>query len=281
MENFPLNARDGYPLSVSLFRPENSNAKLLLINSATGVKQEMYYSFAAYFASQGYTVITYDFRGIGMSKPPNLKGFKANMRMWGAVDFESVTDWLELEFLHYEKYCLGHSVGALIMGMNPQSTIFSKFIFIATQKAYFSNLNWKVKLSAALGFGLVQPILTHLFNFFPANYLGLGESLPSGCAFDWRSLVLHKDSTNFLLKSTIDISKQLQQPTLFLYAEDDKWVTMKGMQTLLADTYPNLKAQFSALKIEDSPRKKIGHVNFFRNYNKPLWEIPLNWLSQE
>ena len=281
MEKIIVHARDGYPLTLHVFHPELSIRKLLLINSATGVKQQMYFAFADYFSKQGFTVITYDYRGIGLSKPEKMKGFSASMRMWGSVDFEAITDWLQLEFADFEKYCLGHSVGALIMGMNPQSTIFKKYIFIATQKAHIGNLNWKVRCSAALRFGVVQPFLTHLFNYFPAHYLGLGESLPAGCAFDWRTLILHKESTNFLLKNNrIDVSKTLDQPTLFLYAQDDHWVTMKGMKSLISETYPRLKVEFQELKVSDSPQKTIGHVNFFRSYNLLLWQIPMSWILQ-
>ena len=280
MERVVLTTRDNYPLVMHVFRPKSSSNKLLIINSATGVKQQMYFSFAKFCAENGYTVITYDYRGIGLSKPNKMKGFTANMRIWGAVDFESVTEWAMNSYRGYDKFCLGHSVGALILGMNTQSSIFKKNIFIATQKAHVSNLNWKVRLSACLGFGMAQPLLTHLFNYFPAQYLGLGESLPSGCAFDWRALILNKESTNYLLKHTVNVAQNLNQPTLFLYAQDDQWVTMKGMTTLLNDTYPNLKTSFRELKITESPQRKIGHINFFRSYNQSLWEIPLHWLEE-
>lgn len=278
MKSFTVNARDSYPLSVHVFLPSESNGKLLLINSATGVKQPLYFAFAQYASEQGFTVITYDYRGIGQSKPKKLKGFSADMKMWGAVDFEAVSEWLEHQFPELEKFCLGHSVGALIMGMNPHSQIFSKFIFLATQKAYFGNLNWKTKWSAIFGFGIIQPFLTSVLGYFPAQYLGLGEPLPQGCAFDWRTLIMYKNSTNDLLKATIDISKELQQSTLFLTAEDDTWVTKKGMKLLIAESYPNLLVQYKELKTSQSPKNSIGHVNFFRSYNQPLWQIPLDWL---
>lgn len=281
MEKRTLLTHDGYPIIAHVFYPEVSIQKVLVINSATGVRQHLYFGFAQFFANNGYTVITYDYRGIGLSKPKKLKGFVANMRIWGAVDFETVTEWVQTKFESYDKFVMGHSVGALILGMNSLSKIYKKNIFIATQKAHISNLNWKVKLSAGLGFGLFQPILTHVFNYFPAQYLGLGESLPSGCAFDWRSLILHRDSTKYLLQKTIDVSLELKQPTLFLYAQDDHWVTMKGMQTLYSDTYPNIIPEFKELKIQDSPKKNIGHINFFRSYNQKLWEIPLQWLQDK
>ncbi|CAM3221072.1 hypothetical protein EMST110833_02030 [Empedobacter stercoris] len=49
-----------------------------MISSAIGVKQSFYTKFAIYLANKGYLVFTYDYRGIGDSKPNNLKNFKAN-----------------------------------------------------------------------------------------------------------------------------------------------------------------------------------------------------------
>ena len=56
-----IHTQDQYPITATLFEPENANGKLLLVNSATGVKQQTYYSFAQYFADFGFVVITYDY----------------------------------------------------------------------------------------------------------------------------------------------------------------------------------------------------------------------------
>ena len=83
MKELVLQTSDHFPISARIFEPEIANSKLLLINSATGVKQQVYFSFAKYFAEKGFTVITYDYRGIGESKPHKMKGFEASMRIWG------------------------------------------------------------------------------------------------------------------------------------------------------------------------------------------------------
>lgn len=273
MTTILLKTEDQYTLNVSLFPPEKSNGKLLLINSATGVKQQVYFSFAQYFSEKGFTVITYDYRGIGLSKPLKMRGFKASMRIWGTKDYKTVTNYIQEKFPNFQKFCLGHSVGALILGMNEDSKIFEKFIFVATQKAYIGNLNFKTKIESIFGFGIVQPISTKIFGYFPAHWFGLGESLPSGSAFDWRTLILNKKSTNKLLEKIPNFSEKLYQKTLILHAEDDPWVTEKGMNTLMQETYPNLKPTYREIKVSESPKKEIGHVNFFRSYNKVLWEI--------
>jgi len=281
MEKLELITKDGVSLAVHLFRPEKSNGKLLLINSATGVKQQVYFSFARFFSEHGFTVITYDYRGIGLSKPEKMKGFRASMRIWGSEDYKTLTQYIKTEFPEYKKYCLGHSVGALILGMNEDSTMFDEFIFVGTQNAFVGNLKPGTKVEAYLGFGIVQPLTTRLLGYFPANWFGLGESLPKNCAYDWRTLILNRKSTNRLLEKIDDYSKKLTQKVFVIRAEDDVWLTEKGVLSLLNDTYPNLRPSYRLVKTSESEKKEIGHINFFRSYNKKLWNIILNELTDK
>ncbi len=278
MEKLLITTQDQTVITAHLFLPEQDNQKLLLINSATGVKQQVYFSFARYFAEKGFTVITYDYRGIGLSKPKKMKNFKASMRIWGSEDFKAITEYIKLSFKNYKKYCLGHSVGALILGMNKNSDIFEEFVFVGTQNAFVGNLKFRIKIEAYLGFGIVQPLTTTLLGYFPAHWFGLGESLPKNCAYDWRTLILNRKSTNQLLDKIDDYSKKLTQKVLVIRAEDDVWLTEKGVKSLLNDTYPNLKPAYRLIKTSDSDKGEIGHVNFFRSYNSKLWNIIVNEL---
>ncbi|ROI00577.1 alpha/beta hydrolase family protein [Chryseobacterium daecheongense] len=280
MEKLILTTNDHVPIIAHLFPPESDNGKILLINSATGVKQHVYFSFAKYFAEKGFTVITYDYRGIGLSKPEQMKGFEASMRIWGSEDYKALTQYIRTRFPAYEKYCLGHSVGALILGMNEDSKMFEEFVFVGTQNAFVGNLKWKTKIEAYLGFGIAQPLTTQLLGYFPSEWFGLGESLPKNCAYDWRTLILNKKSTNGLLEKIDDYSKDLTQKVFVIRAEDDAWLTEKGVKSLLNDTYPNLKPTYRLVRVSESEKGEIGHVNFFRSYNKKLWNIILNELIQ-
>lgn len=282
MKELFLKNPDGFNLSVKIFEPENAIGKLLLINSATGVKQQVYFSFAKYMSQNGFTVITYDYSGIGESKPKNMKNFKSSMRVWGTRDFKTITEFIKKKYPQEEKFCLGHSVGALILGMNADSAIFRKFVFVATQDAYMGNLKFNIAVTALFGFGIALPITTTLFGYFPAHWFGLGETLPKGVAYDWRTLILHPKSTSRLYeKNIVDFSKNLTQNTLILHAEDDPWVTEKGMKNLLKNVYPNLQKNFREIKISESEKKEIGHINFFRSFNKKLWKIVLNYLQKK
>ena len=279
MKSIDVLTKDNYVLSSHLFEPKVPNDKLLLINSATGVKQQIYFSFAQFFCDHGFTVITYDYRGIGLSKPKKMKGFKASMRIWGTEDYKAITSYIKTNFPKHHKFCLGHSLGALILGMNEDSKMFEEFIFVGTQNAFVGNLKFKTKIEAYLGFGIAQPLSTKILGYFPGNWFGLGESLPAGSAFDWQTLILNRKSTNMLLEKVKDHSKELTQKVFVIRAEDDAWLTEKGVVSLLEDTYPNMKPKYRLIKTSESERNEIGHINFFRSYNRKLWNIILKELN--
>lgn len=280
MQQITLKTAQNITLTAHLFQPEKFNGQIFVINSATGVKQQIYFAFAGFLKDHGITVITYDYFGIGLSKPQNIKKCNASMRFWGNSDFKAVTDYVKTNFGSYKKICLGHSVGALLLGMNNDSGIFDEFIFVGTQNAFVGNLRWKIKMEAYLGFGILQPLFTSLLGYFPANWFGLGESLPRNCAYDWRTLILNHKSTNKLLEKIQNYSNALTQKVLVVYAEDDDWLTEKGVKTLLQNTYPNLQPEYRFLKKQESDKGEIGHINFFRSYNKKLWNIILKKIEE-
>jgi len=282
MKQLTLTTAGKNSIEAHVFTPDQNNGSIVLINSATGVKQQVYFSFAQYLSGYGFTVITYDYSGIGLSKPEDLTRCSASMRTWGTEDYKAVTDYIKTHFQDYRKYLLGHSVGALIVGLNEDSVMFEEFAFVGAQNAFVGHLNWKTKIEACLGFGIAQPFFTSLMGYFPAQWFGLGESLPKNCAYDWRILILNRKSTGALLKTAKDYSERLTQKTLVIRAEDDRWLTEKAVNSLLNDTYSHLKPVHRLIRTSESEAGKIGHVNFFRSYNRKLWTIILNeWMHEK
>lgn len=63
-EPIRIPARDGFALAATSYVPAtNPSATVVLINAATAVPQGYYRAFATFLAGQGYTAITYDYRG--------------------------------------------------------------------------------------------------------------------------------------------------------------------------------------------------------------------------
>src|SRR5690606_32806448 len=111
-EAVTISARDGYLLAGNLFVPSNREpAVVVVVNSATAVPRKYYYGFARYLAGRGAATLTYDYRGIGGSAPPCLRGFKARMRDWAERDVAGAIDWAADRYPRARLAAIGHSVG--------------------------------------------------------------------------------------------------------------------------------------------------------------------------
>src|SRR3546814_16319071 len=88
----PLQFRcaDGVLLAGHLW--QGGGRGLVIIHAATGVLARYYHRYAEYLAGRGCDAITYDYRGIGDSRPPRLKGCCDRGREWGTQAFAAVLD---------------------------------------------------------------------------------------------------------------------------------------------------------------------------------------------
>ena len=69
-----------------MFVPQGEPIAAALIVPAMGVKQQYYTSFASWLSEQGYLVVTFDYRGIGLSHSGSLRGYKADIMDWAQLD---------------------------------------------------------------------------------------------------------------------------------------------------------------------------------------------------
>lgn len=115
-----LPARDGFKLAATLYEPrgrgEWGHETLVLISSATAVPRSYYDGFARFLAGRGFAVLTYDYRGIGESRPRSLRGFRAAMHRWGEEDLAGAIDWACHHVQPARLLSVGHSVGGQRLG---------------------------------------------------------------------------------------------------------------------------------------------------------------------
>jgi len=107
-------------LSLSVFKPNTSNNKTIVISSATGVLQYFYYKFATYFSELGYTVYTFDYSGIGKSNLSilDLKQNTINLESWGENDQASVISYAKSQNPTHKIIVITHSIGGQILAFN-------------------------------------------------------------------------------------------------------------------------------------------------------------------
>lgn len=281
-----LRADDGYELGARLYEKPGSGAPLraALLHSGAGVPALRYGRFARYLASCGIPTLTYDYRGIGLSRPNRLRGFHAALEDWGEYDSAGAIAWLRQRYGGAEIIGIAHSIGALILGGAHNAAEQSQLVLIGGHTGYYRDYSRRYRLPMTLLWHAFMPAVTPLFGYFPARRLGLGEDLPGMFAMQWaerRSPDLRPTRAHAKrVRSFLDRCAVLQRSALLVTISDDAFATASGTRNLMA-CYPRLSPLlYLHFTPADAGVSRIGHFGFFsRRAGSPLWPRLLDALE--
>ncbi len=268
-ETLRITAGDGYALGGRVIGVQKTGP-VLVINGATGVRQRYYVRFAEWAADQGATVVTYDYRGIGESRPHRLQGFEGTMRDWGRADFDGVLQFVQREFAGRPLVALGHSVGGQLLGQAAHNHLLARAVTVGSQFGSWhlwpAPRKWAM---AGLWYGLM-PGVTRALGYFPGQ-LGIGADLPREVALEWARWCR---SPGFFLDHGVSPEgfARLDVPLRAFSFTDDAYAPKPAVDAL--------HALFTAAQLERrhlAPHElgvgAVGHFGFFREeFRKTLWE---------
>lgn len=246
---------DGYPLSAQLFRAKAPAERVLTLSPATGVPARFYRRWCAYMASEGFTTLTWDWRGVGDSAPEELRDFDANMLDWAHLDQRAALDWAFGEF-GQPLTAVGHSYGGQVFGLYPQRSRFRQLVLFASGNAYWRLWPFpdRYLFRAAIA---VLGQLARTVGYLPGEVLRLGANLPTGVArqwFHWCTLPdYHGDWQG---------AADLDAPVLSYGFSDDRYAP-EAQRRWLLERYGG-PGTFVTIGPADYGLKKIGHLDFFR-----------------
>lgn len=285
-KDLSIPARDGYTLAATLYEGEppsdGRSAPAAVISAATGTPRWFYEKFALYLAASGLSVITFDYRGIGGSRPPSLRGFGATMLDWGRLDLAGVIDFCEGYFPDRDLVVIGHSVGGQLFGLAENNDAARALLVVSSQSGELTlwrGFDWLVL--ASLYFGLM-PTLPALFGYFPSRWIGLGENLPAGVARQWSRWARSRDYlVGALGEQAARSFANFRGSILSLSFADDRMAPRVACQRLL-EFYRRAKTEHRHVEPSVANQSKIGHFGFFREKaRETLWPAALQWLRKE
>lgn len=274
-------AVDGYPLAATVFEPAGDFRAVVLVASATAVPRGYYAKFARFLAGQGFKVITFDYRGIGGSKPKGgLRGFDARMRDWAALDLVAAVDYAEALAHGRPLLYVGHSFGGQALGQLPNNHKVSRALFVASQIGYWRRFPAPEKYRVWFMLRILGPALYTLTGYVPGK-LGMGEDLPKGVFREWAGWCM---KPRYLYDDeTLDARKYFPNYKGALRAigmSDDDWAPPVTVAGLLAG-YTGTKPEHITVTPESAGQKKIGHFGYFREPSRePLWREAAEWLGK-
>ena len=279
MKEFNLETPLKHFLSVSVFEPKERAKAAIMICSATGVKQSLYYKFAQFLAAQDYVVYTFDYAGIGQSKPDSLKRFNTSASQWASNDIESVLKMIKTKHSDIPLFALGHSIGGQLLGIVPSNAQLDGIVLVAAQMGYWKMWRGIQKYSMALLWYVLMPVSIKFKGYFPGKLLGSSEDLPKDMALEWRSWCL---SPNYLFDKFEGADNNYQRVTVPLYsisAEDDKFAP-QNVVNWISQRYQNAKITRVHLMPKELNLKSIGHFGYFRSDKKIVWHRLLDVLKK-
>jgi predicted alpha/beta hydrolase len=283
VQHINIPATDGYELGATLYQSDigNANGKIILINSAMAVKRAFYDKYARFFSDEGFSVITFDYRGIGDSRPPSLKGFNATARDWAEKDIAGAIDWVAKQFPSARLLVVGHSMGGQVLGLLPNHQRIAAALTVAAQSGYWGLWDPPRRRYFMLFFWYVMlPTLTGLFSYFPGRRFGMGEDVPAGVALEWARW---GRNPNYLVEhdGVRERYKAFSAPILAYSFSDDTYAPKRTVEGLLS-FYSQARTAHRHIAPRELSVPAIGHFGFFKEqFKSSLWAETLQWLQRQ
>ncbi len=278
-EKLTLTTRDGYPLTALRYAATGKPRAHLVMAGATGVPQLFYKGFAQFAAAQGYTTLTLDYRGIGLSKPSSLKGFRMAYLDWANQDLAAAVDTMASDELPL--FMVGHSFGGHAFGLLPNHERVARFYTFATGAGWHGWMPRSEQLKVLLMWNVAGPLLVRLSGFLSWSKLGMGEDLPRGVFLDWRHWCRFPryflDDPN--MTHVVQRFAEVKTPIKAANALDDLWAPPASRDAFMSG-YRGTPWQAIDIDPRRSGLGPIGHMGYFRRKAEPLWQDVLGWFNE-
>jgi len=278
VQDFTFAARDGFELHATRFESTSttSNGRAVLVASATAVPRGFYRHLAADLAAQGHDVVTFDYRGIGDSRPSSLRGFDARMRDWALLDMAAAVDWVQEQLQPRKLFVWGHSVGGQVAGLLDNADAIDGMATFSSQSGYWRLQGQEQVAMVGFHMHLTFPFFTSTLGYVPMSKFGGGEDLPKGVAREWSRWCRHP---NYLLGDTtlpLQRYQSFKAPVLAYSFDDDKWGTARSVDAMMK-AYPHLVRRHVLPR--DIGLQQLGHFGAFRKDASVLWRQTVEWID--
>nr|WP_281502816.1 alpha/beta fold hydrolase [Ancylobacter crimeensis] len=255
---------------------------IAVIAPATSVRCRYYARFASFLSEAGFDVLTFDYRGIGESRPINLRGFKAGWVDWGAHDVEAALDFAMRLSPGAPLDIVAHSIGGVALGLAPSAARARRILTVGSQFAHWRDYAPAQRRAMVLRWHVLMPLLARLCGYVPARRLGWMEDTPAGVARDWSCMgPCFEESVSPGPLGKIDILQRfaaIHAPILAIGLDDDPFGTVPAIERLLA-YFPAGARTHLRLAPGDLGVEEIGHFAAFHDrFRSSLWPLMRDWL---
>jgi predicted alpha/beta hydrolase len=272
-------ARDGFKLGGMLYRPAQPNGRAVLVNSAVGVRQQFYSAFAAFLEERGFTVLTYDYRGIAASRHGQVRDLKARIRDWAQLDAAAALDELARAAPGARLLAVCHSFGGSGLGLVPGNDRYAGALFVGVQSAYWQHWRGTGRVGMWFLTHVLLPGISAVLGYVPAQVFGQGEDLPAGVAAEWAGWCRNP---RYAAGAVGDEGyAKFKAPIRSYWIADDPYAPRAAALAILKE-YASAPSELVAVDPAQHGGGRIGHFGFFRErFRDTLWREAAQWLERQ
>ena len=275
--NIEIRTKDGKKIWLSCYTPEESIGKVVIVAPTGGLTRHYYEAFAQFVRQWGYTVITFDYRGMGPSGPEQLKGYEASMHQWAVQDIDAVLIYAKNKFPKQELVYVGHCIGGEIVGLAQASQYISRLVLV--NSALSCRELWPLKdRFRVIAMKWTVKLLNRWFGYFPAKRMGYPENIPAGVIHEWADWC---SKPNGLFDLFPDSNYRKLQVPLLAFSFSDDWLSSPAAVQELLNRFASAITTWYHIRPTELGVRKIGHSGFFEPQMKTtLWSKMMQWLSE-
>ena len=277
-ERVPLSAADGYPIAASYFAASGWTRAHVVVAPAVGVPQRFYRRFARFAAAAGFSTMTFDYRGIGRSAPPSLKGFRMDYFDWARQDLAAAVSRMSRPDVPL--YVVGHSFGGHAVGLLPQPERVSAMFTFGTGAGWHGWMSLGERIKVLAMWHVLGPLLTRWKGYLAWSLLGMGEDIPFDFYRRWKRwcrlprYFFDDPSVQHIVRRFA----RLRAPLMAANSTDDRWSPPRSRDAFISG-YRNAARHTLDIEPARFGLASIGHFGYFRPDAFRLWEFALAWLD--
>lgn len=285
MSEAQVPAADGYALAASTFGDAAAARAGVLVVPAMGVDQRYYAPFASWLADRGCFVATFDYRGMGRSRPPrfgrSLRGFEADVVTWATRDAPAMVDFVSARAAGRPLLWVGHSLGGQILGLVPNRDRVRAMLTVACGSGYWLHNSARLRAYVWWLWFVAVPLSLRAFGYFPGRRLKKIGDLPAGVMRQWRDWCLDPEYVVGALGEAVRRQyAEVQTPISALSFTDDEYMSARNVESIHS-FYASAPRQMVRLHPRDVGERRIGHFGFFRRrFAGTLWPYAAEWLGR-
>ncbi|GGF95391.1 alpha/beta hydrolase [Rhizobium wenxiniae] len=273
--------RDGVRLNGHIWPARKKPVARVIINAATGVLARYYHYYADFLAGEGFEVLTYDYRGIGLSRPETLRGCGYRWRDWGEQDFDAALRFMTKRAPELPLMVVGHSIGGYLPGLSPEARRIDRMLTMGAQYAWWGDYAAGHRSRLFWRWHMVMPALTAIYGYFPGRKLGWLEDLPAGVANEWsfRGPRMERTHPRHEREAVLSRFAAVTAPILAICVTDDDIGSAAAIRRTLS-YYCNAERIEAGLSPSHYGLDAIGHFSLFHSRHADgFWKDTLSWLK--